>query len=132
MFIRKEQLDVLQNVPEDAFVEELAEFARTNQSVWVKHWSDDELRDRIRNGISRARSHGFEWQSSLAKFVMLMIRFAPNFDQYPAVYELLERSDVSSESRADLLFTEIAPEEWANIQEGYEPLAWTDFDQDEL
>ena len=125
--IRPEQFAVFQQESEEAFVETLLKFARENLTVWVKFDSDEIVRERIKSGIARARSHGFTWQSSLAKFVTLMLRFCPNFDQDAAVAALLARKDVEPETRADLLFSDITAEQWAAIEETFEPTAWLDF-----
>ena len=119
--------DSFQPSAEEAFVEDLLRFARRELETWVRHDPDDILRERIRSGIARARSHGFQWQSSIAKFVSLMLRFAPNFDEYPPIRQLLDRMDVEPESRADLLFSEIAAEHWEGAEARYDALAWQDF-----
>jgi len=127
MEIRPEQFAAFQEVTEGAFVETLVKFAREELADWVQFDSDAILRERIKSGIARARSHGFAWQSSLAKFVTLMLRFCPNFDRDPAAAALLARKDVAPESRADLLFSDLTAEQWAAIEERYEPAAWLEF-----
>ena len=79
--IRPEQFAVFQQESEEAFVETLLKFARGNLTAWLKFDSDAIVRERIKSGVARARSHGFTGQPSLAKFVMLMLRFCPNFDR---------------------------------------------------
>jgi hypothetical protein len=118
------QFDAFQHQAEEAFVNSLMALARTELGPWVGQQDDAILRERIKSGIARARSHGFEWQSSLAKFVVLMLRFCPNFDQDPEVAEVLARKDVLPEARADLLFTAITPAQWAAIEDTYEPAEW--------
>lgn len=127
MQIRSAQFEKFQQTTEAAFVEELLQWARQHLTVWVKYDSDDILRERIKSGIARARSHGFEWQSSLAKFVALMLRFSPDFDRHPAAEAVLQRNDVLPEARADMLFTEVTAEQWAEIEENYEPTGWQQF-----
>ncbi len=127
MQIRPEQFAAFQEETEAAFVEKLLLFARENLTVWVKSAPDPILRERIRSGIARARSHGFAWQSSLAKFVTLMLRFSPNFDHDPAAAALLGRKDVLPESRADMLFSEITAEQWEAIEDAFDPYAWAEF-----
>jgi hypothetical protein len=127
MKIPAAKFDAFQSSAEEAFVNDLLRFARRELEVWVRHDPDDILRERIRSGIARARSHGFAWQSSIAKFVSLMLRFAPNFDEYPPIRQLLDRTDVEPEARADLLFTEIAAEHWEGAEVRDDALAWQDF-----
>src|SRR5215813_8793799 len=87
--IRRDQLRALQSVTELEFRIRLCSFARENLSSAVAPLDDQELLWRVRSGINRARSHGFAWQSSIATFVMLMLRFAPNFDEYPPIRAVL-------------------------------------------
>ncbi|HUQ95776.1 MAG TPA: hypothetical protein VM120_29125, partial [Bryobacteraceae bacterium] len=90
---------------------------------WVASCSDEKLRQRVKTGIARARSHGFTWENSIGKFVCLMFRWAPNFDECPAMKSVLERSDVEPEARADLLF-DLTDEQWEAARRRYDPAAW--------
>jgi hypothetical protein len=119
-------MEALGMVPEMAFRNSLCEFARENLGISVASLSDQELLWRVRSGIARARSHGFTWQSSMATFVMLMLRFAPNFDEYPPIRAILE-SPGREEERADRLLTEVPGEAWSEVEERYDPQAWYEF-----
>ncbi|MBX3669487.1 MAG: hypothetical protein KF778_13900 [Rhodocyclaceae bacterium] len=103
-------------------------YLRNEQTVWVENSPDDELRQRIEWGIRRARWHGMTWESSIMKFVGLMFRIAPNFDEYPPIAALLARTDVAPDQLADLLFSEISGEQWEAAMERYDPAAW-EFDE---
>lgn len=122
-----EQWDHFDERAEELFAQRLAAHQREEQAVWVQRWSDDVLQQRIRSGIARAQSHGFTWESSIAKFVTLMVRFAPDFDRFPPMREVLARTDVAAESRADLLFDSISAEQWAAAEERYDPASWREF-----
>ena len=124
---QQDQFDAFQRMADGPFVDAMLAFARKDLANWVQFDSDAILRERIKSGMARARSHGFQAESSLAKFVALMLRFCPNFDADPAVDALLARTDVAPESRADLLFSDITAEQWAAIEERYEPAAWLEF-----
>jgi len=122
--IRPEQMKALKAVPEGEFRGRLCAFARENLGRAVESLSDQELLWQVRSGINRARSHGFTWQSSIASFVMLMLRFAPNFDEYPPIRAIL---DGTGEKRADRLLTDISGEDWMEVEERYDPRGWYDF-----
>jgi hypothetical protein len=122
--IRREQLKALGAVPEAEFREQLCAFARENLGRAVESLTDQELLWRVRSGINRARSHDFSWQSSIATFVMLMLRFSPNFDEYPPIRAIL---DGTGEERADRLLTEIRGEDWSEVEDRYDPSGWYDF-----
>jgi hypothetical protein len=126
--IRQEQINALAKVPEEGFRVSLCQFARENLGISVASLSDEELLWRVKSGLARARSHGFRWQSSIATFVMLMLRFAPNFDEYPPVRAIIESTGGGDqELRAGRLLTEISGEEWGEVEDRYDPLAWYEF-----
>jgi hypothetical protein len=108
---------------DEGSITRLLGYLREKQTLWVKDHSDELLRQRIRWGFARARSHGFAWEASLYKFVGLMFRWAPNFDEHPMMARVLERRDVPSEERADLLF-DLPTEAWEEARESYDPAAW--------
>ena len=108
---------------DDEFIGRLMQYLREHQTVWVEDCPDEKLRRRIEWGIARARSHGFTWERSLGKFVSLMFRWAPNFDQHPAIAAVLLRTDVPSESRADLLF-DLSDAVWQEARTAYDPAGW--------
>lgn len=124
LIIRKDQMDEFNKIAEQNFADKLITYLRDKQTVWVKNSQDEELRQRVRWGINRARWHGLTWESSIMKYVSLMFRIAPNFDEYPPVAALLARTDVTPDELADLLFTEISPEQWEAAMKRYDPAAW--------
>ncbi len=118
---------IFARISEAAFVEKLTQFARDNLGIWVSSLDDDELKWRVRSGIARARSHEFEWQSSIATFVTLMLRFAPNFDEYPPIRAILAQAGADKEARADRLLTDVSGEDWEAVTSRYDPEAWYEF-----
>lgn len=124
MRISKGQLETLDRQSEESFIDRLMQYLRTEQTVWVADCSDEQLRQRVRCGVARARSHGFTWESSIGKFTALMFRYAPNFDQHPSIAAVLNCHDVPSEERADLLFSRVSVSQWDEAMQDYDPTAW--------
>lgn len=122
--IRQDQIEHFDKIAEERFVDRLIGYLRDKQSVWIENSPDEELRQRVEWGIKRARWHGFTWESSIMKFVALMFRIAPNFDEYPPIAALLARTDVPKDELADELFTEITSEQWEAAMDRYDPAAW--------
>ncbi|MGA3241799.1 MAG: hypothetical protein ABSG03_36525 [Bryobacteraceae bacterium] len=118
-------MKALESIPEVEFPKRLCAFARDNLNIWVKSLDDKELLWRVKSGVRRARSHGFQGQRSMATFVMLMLRFSPDFDLYPPIRAILEGS--REEERADRLLTDVSGEDWQAVTERYDPEAWYDF-----
>ncbi|MBL8474398.1 MAG: hypothetical protein JNM98_21600 [Rhodocyclaceae bacterium] len=128
MRIGSKQMEQLDRSGDERLRNALFAYLRNEQTVWVENSPDDELRQRIEWGIRRARWHGMTWESSIMKFVGLMFRIAPNFDEYPPIAALLARTDVAPDQLADLLFSEISGEQWEAAMERYDPAAW-EFDE---
>jgi hypothetical protein len=122
--IRKKQIETFDKIAEDRFVDKLIAYLKDKQSVWVANSPDAELRQRVQWGINRARSHGLTWESSIMKFVSLMFRIAPNFDEYPPIAALLARTDIPANDLADRLFSDITTEQWEAATQRYDPAAW--------
>ena len=120
-------MHALGEIPEQAFAENLRQFARAELSTWVDGFDDKELLWRVRSGIARARSHGFTLQSSIATFVALMLRFTPNFDEYPPIRAILEAPGGEREGRAERLMDEIDGAHWEAVIERYDPAGWYEF-----
>jgi hypothetical protein len=127
IIIRPDQMQAFGEGPEQVFVENLCQFARTELTAWVESLDDKELLWRVRSAIARARSHGFTWQSSIAGFVALSLRFAPNFDAYPPARAILDALDTEREGRVERLMTELDGEHWEAVMDRYDPDAWFDF-----
>ena len=125
--IRPEQFAGFQVLADEHLEQALCDFAREELALWVEGWPPEMLLERVRSGIGRARAYGFTWESSIAKFVALMLRIAPNFDEYPPIAALLARTDIPPEARADLLFTDISPEDWSRAEDRYNIYAWQDY-----
>jgi len=123
--IRPEQMHVLASITENEFPHRLCALAREHLPIWVESVDDQELLWRVKSGIRRARSHGFTGQRAIATFVMLMFRFAPDFDIYPPIRVILESS--REQERADQLLTEVSADDWQAVLDRYDPEAWYDF-----
>jgi hypothetical protein len=123
--IRRDQFKALATVSELEFPNRLAAFARENLALWVKSLDERELVWRVRSGVRRAKSHGFTGQRAIATFVMLMLRFSPDFDRYPPARAILEGS--TDDDRAERLLTEVRGEDWQAITDAYDPEAWYDY-----
>ena len=124
VIVSQKQVDALDRKALEKFVDQLMGYLRSKQTIWVARYPDEELRHKILWGIARARTHGFTGASDIAKFVGLVFRVAPNFDEYPSIDALLSRTDVPPEERAKMLFTDIPPEHWEAARLRYDPAAW--------
>jgi hypothetical protein len=86
--------------------------------------SPAELAWRIRNGMDRAKKHGFTKKYAIALFVELMFLCSPNFDEYPPVVAMLKRGDVEPDERIDLIAGEMTEDQWQGARRRYRHSAW--------
>jgi hypothetical protein len=73
---------------------------------------DDVLRQFAGVGIERARVHGIVTVSDVERWLRLMVRLGPRFDQdprYPQLRAILDQTDASAEQRMDALELAAAP-----------------------
>lgn len=73
---------------------------------------DDLLRQFVRAGIERARVHGIAAVTDVERWLRLMVRLGPKFDEdprFPSLRAILDEHDASAEQRMDALEQAAAP-----------------------
>ena len=66
MFMRRDsQMDIFQKSAEERFVDRTAEHIRGAETLDAEGLDDASLKERVKIGISRARSQGLSWESSV-------------------------------------------------------------------
>ncbi len=112
MIIRKEQMEALRAKMERDFVLRLSQLLRETYPELTANLSQERLVKRVEFGISRARSYGITWESTLGAFVALMFQVAPCFDEHSDIKSILGFSIVPPNERIDLLLKVLAPRQW--------------------
>jgi hypothetical protein len=79
----------------------------------------------ISRGLDRAESYGLTWESNLMAFVVTMVLAAPNFDEHPDIRQILKRESMDPDLRFDHLWEETSDATWKEVQERYDPRAWS-------
>jgi hypothetical protein len=133
--IRPEQLEAFQPVADAAFVGRLAKYLRANHAdavvklpsgaVAVARLPEATLTTMVRGGMSRARSYGLTWESSLASFIVLMFLAAPNFDTHPLVQRVLQDRNAEPQDRIGNLWSRVSPQNWKAVYSYYDSNAWS-------
>ncbi|WP_437894475.1 hypothetical protein [Sorangium sp. So ce124] len=122
--IRDEQRRALAEAQEARFVEALGAHLREHHPDAVGGVPAPVMRRRIERGVARARSHGLTWESSIATFVALMFKIAPNFDEYPPIRAVLAARGRPPDERVGQLFERIRGEDWQRAMRRYDARAW--------
>jgi hypothetical protein len=132
--IRPEQIAVFQPVAEAAFISRVVEYLRQelaetivqlpSGTTTLKELPLETLTAMVEHGITRARSYGLSWESSLATFVAFMFIVAPNFDSHPLIQRVLKDPEVAPEARLEQLWQKTTEENWQAAKHHYDPQAW--------
>jgi hypothetical protein len=111
-----------------AVVDKILAAVRENHPTYRQ--PDEMLRESIRAGLKRARSHGLVDEQSLMEYVLVMFEIAPNFDQHPAIALVLADPRLPAEERWELVFDEEFDDAWyqAAQPEFYDSAFWRDPD----
>ncbi len=109
--IRPEQLHVFERAMDADFEARLARALRARQPALDKI-SDEELGDRIRAAIARARGYGFVGEATIADFVGLAFSVSPRFDEHPPIRAMLRDHCMPLEQRVRWLIAELPVAEW--------------------
>ncbi len=87
MIIRKEQMEVL---ADEAFTKHMCGVLREKFSNHIPQNVDNHtLKERVQEGIKRARKHELTWQSTVGAFVILYVIKGRHFDRQPEVKKVL-------------------------------------------
>ena len=75
-------------------------------------------------GVQRARSFGFQWQSTIGQFVHLMAGVAPDFDLHPAIHAALIDTTVALEERVQAAAENLPEATWQAAEAAAGNLGW--------
>jgi hypothetical protein len=122
--LRPEHVEALRPQVEANFRQRLMRHLRNERVPGVDEISDNQLEERIRFGIDRARKYEFKWPVNFATFVAFMFRFAPDFDKHPHVHAVLTDSSIDCEYRFNVLVEQISDSEWQEIMRDADLTLW--------
>ncbi len=126
LVIRQEQTDTLIMGSDDEFVEFLVEHVKEEHPDLSDNYDDNALREMVKHGIKRAKSHQLSTAEDLTAFVSIMFEIAPNFDEQPQIKAVLDDEQFPPESRIERLWTDIVSEEaWEEAENIFDEKAWT-------
>jgi len=132
--IRPEQFTAFQSVAEADFEHRILEHLREHHAdetvrlpegdFTIEKLSDERMLELIRYGLKRARGYGTTWESSLTSFVVLMFVVAPNFDEQPAIKEVLKDESIEANLRIEEVWEKTSENDWNKSAEQYNREAW--------
>lgn len=126
LVIRQEQIDALIMGDEDEFVEFLVKHIKDEDPELEKERDDETLREMVRGGIRRAKSHELSTSEDLTAFVSIMFEIAPNFDEQAEIKAVLKDEKTPPNERIEKLWTPLVTDEsWEEAEKNYNYDAWT-------
>lgn len=123
MIIRKEQFSRYLQEDEEGFISLICRHLREENEDLIEHISDDTLREMVNNGLTRARRY-VNTDEDLMAFVSVMMEIAPNFDEHPALHQVLTDPTIPVNSRFDALFNPALGRAWEGAKQKYDQKAW--------
>lgn len=97
---------------ETELIELVFEHLCEHQAEEVAHLKDEEIMDRARAAVTRARSYGFRKEASYAAFAGLFAAVGPRFDEQPAIRAALTRPGVDPDTCLTQLFAHTRETDW--------------------
>jgi hypothetical protein len=102
----------------------LAGHLREHHAHLVSALSDEELARRVKVGVRRAGEHGIDWDSSLAAYLIIMLRAAPNFDEHRTMRAILGYAGLAPNLRVEALTKVTTEEDWREVVALRDDRAW--------
>ena len=130
LVIRDEQIEQLNEIAEDEFIDELTLNVRDLHGELVKDIDDEDLRELVRVGVERAKRHGISFEDTIGTFVGWMFEFAPNFDEQENIKKMLADERFKPDDRIDLIVEAATEKDWAEAEAMYDETAWEDPDDE--
>ena len=110
---------------DEEFVEFLVGHIKEDHPEIESERDDETLREMVRGGIKRAKSHKLKTAEDLTAFVSIMFEVAPNFDEQPEIKTVLDDKTFPPEERIERLWSPIVTEEaWEEAESNYDENAW--------
>jgi hypothetical protein len=124
LVIRPEQMRAFERADEDRFCRQAADYLRSEHSAVVGELPQAELRRRVDLAFERARRFHFTQRASVLGYIALMFTVAPEFDNHPTIYEILNQDWIPPDARLAYLAEAISPEEWDEARAAGRPGFW--------
>src|SRR5438094_1256738 len=120
--IRTEQLEAFQPVAEASFESRVIDYLHaehedalirsSSRTLPIAQLADEDLIQMVRRRIKKAREYGIRWESSLTAFVVLTFIVGANFDEQPAIRQVLTDEQVEPDLRIDQLWERTTEQDW--------------------
>jgi hypothetical protein len=114
--IGKAQMEAIAKETAEHFPSAIALILRTDFPGLVKALSDQALKDKVGQGVARARAHRLETRSDILEFVCLLFVIDWEFDQREPFRSIF--ADTPPCIAMNVLFSEVTTEDWRRAATG--------------
>jgi hypothetical protein len=105
--IRREQMETLRIHVVAQYVEQAVRRIRAQFPATCAALGPDGTEALVKDGVARAERHGIEENREVDRFIDLMLRLAPTFDELPAfawARAILDTGDLDERAKLDLIY----------------------------
>ena len=120
------QVDLLRGRRVEQREARLLAHLRERHAALVGGIVDDALLRRVRVGVRRAGVHGIDWDASIAAYLVLMLRTAPNFDEHRTMRAILAYERLAPNLRVEAVVRLATEEDWREVEALRDDGAWGD------
>lgn len=124
LIIREEQIQHFIAADEEQLIEVVCKAIRQANPERVAGYDDEKLRNMVKIGIARAKSHELKRGQDIAAFVAVMFEVAPKFDEQETIKQVLSDANFPPEERFYQMFERVADEDWLKAETLYEDTYW--------
>lgn len=108
----------------EAFIPWAMKHLREEHEEVTQELSDQVLEKRVITGVKRAQKYGLESPTARLAFIGLMFEVAPNFDEHPAIAEILNDTSLPEMTRIDDLTEKVSFVQWKEAEKNSNPNVW--------
>ena len=119
--VKREQREAL---GDPAFVDRTIGRLRDYYLEYVCRIEANELRERVKHAIKKARSYGLTNEGSITTFVLHMMTINPEFDKHPKIQKALHDTEVTVNSRMSAMMATVSDRNWHEAAKIGDPEAY--------
>lgn len=124
LVIRQEQIQHFIAEDDNALIRLIRQIMRECCPIRVENYSDKVLDGMIKLGVEKAKKHNFAKNETIAAYVAVMFEISPDFDEQPAIKQVLEDENYVVDDRFFQLWQRVDEKVWQEAENGYDAKMW--------
>lgn len=125
MKIRKEQhIEFQKQLAQKELPDQLERALKGEFSKYIVGLTDEVLRKRIGVAIDRAKRYDIKTMPEVLRYMILMLEYAPNFDEHPVIKRVLMNESIPPEERVYELDKQTLVIHWMQVETMKDNRVW--------